>query len=186
MDDKEIIEGCLQGKRKYYGVLYEKYARTMYGLVYRYAKNKSDADDILQEGFSKVFSNLSKFSFNGSFEGWIKRIMINQSLQYYKKKSAVMYVEDYYDSNMDTSSNETILSNFNYEQLLGFVNDLSDGCRLVFNMYAIEGYSHKEIAEHLGISVGTSKSQLNYARKLLREKIEHEDRIESITKKATG
>jgi len=141
----------------------------------RYCKRREEAEDVLHEGFIKVFANVSKFRGEGSFEGWIKRIMINTSLSYYNAslkhyfQSGIEQIEDLTASHEE----ESIYSNApSRSELLGLIQDLPEGYRFVFNMYVFEDFSHKEIASMLGISINTSKSQLAKARRRLQKKLE--------------
>ena len=172
--DQEILEGCKSGKRNAFDLLYKKYAPTMLGICMRYCNRREEAEDILHEGFIKVFSNIAKFRGDGSFEGWIKRIMINTSLSYYHAnlkhhfKSGIESVEDMPGEMED----DGVYSNApSRSELLTLIQELPDGYRFVFNMYVFENFSHKEIAAELGISVNTSKSQLAKARKQLQKKL---------------
>ena len=173
--DQEILEGCKSGKRHAFGLLYEKYASTMLGICMRYCKRKEEAEDVLHEGFIKVFSNVSKFRGEGSFEGWIKRIMINTSLSYYNANLKQYFqsgVEEMEDLSVG-DDDEGVYSNApSRSELLSLIQDLPDGYRFVFNMYVFENFSHKEIASELGISVNTSKSQLAKARRRLQKRLE--------------
>ncbi|MEE4257155.1 MAG: sigma-70 family RNA polymerase sigma factor [Bacteroidales bacterium] len=175
--DQEILDGCKSGERRAFGLLYEKYASTMLGICMRYCKRREEAEDVLHEGFIKVFANVSKFRAEGSFEGWIKRIMINTSLSYYNA-SLKHYFQSGIEQLEDMTSNheeESIYSNApSRSELLGLIQDLPDGYRFVFNMYVFEDFSHKEIASMLGISVNTSKSQLAKARRRLQKKLEED------------
>ena len=173
--DQEILEGCKSGERKAFGLLYKKYASTMLAICMRYCKHREEAEDILHEGFIKVFSNIGKFRGEGSFEGWIKRIMINTSLSHYhanlKKyfQSEVEEIEDLREEDPD----DGVYSNApSRSELLSLIQALPDGYRFVFNMYVFEDFSHKEIAQELGISVNTSKSQLAKARRQLQKKLQ--------------
>lgn len=149
----------------------------MLGICMRYCKRREEAEDVLHEGFIKVFSNVSKFRGEGSFEGWIKRIMINTSLSYYHaslKHHFLTGIEEMEDL-AASYEEEGIYSNApNRSELLGLIQDLPDGYRFVFNMYVFEDFSHKEIASMLGISVNTSKSQLAKARRRLQKKLEED------------
>lgn len=173
--DQEILEGCKSGERHAFGLLYKKYAPTMLGICMRYCKRREEAEDVLHEGFIKVFSNVKKFRGDGSFEGWIKRIMINTSLSYYHAN-----LKHYFQSGVEEMEDLTVggeddgvYSNAPpRSELLGLIQDLPDGYRFVFNMYVFEDFSHKEIAAELGISVNTSKSQLAKARRKLQKKLD--------------
>ncbi len=178
--DQEILEGCKSGERHAFGLLYKKYASTMLAICMRYCKRREEAEDVLHEGFMKVFSNVSKFRGEGSFEGWIKRIMINTSLSHYNAnlkhyfKSSVEDLEDMPGNEED----DGVYSNApSRSELLSLIQELPDGYRFVFNMYVFENYSHKEIAGELGISVNTSKSQLAKARRQLQKKLYHKYKL---------
>jgi len=179
--DQQIIEGCLAGKRKSFSLLYKKYASVMLGVCMRYCKNRGDAEDVMQDGFLKVFSQVHKFRNEGSFEGWIKRIMINAAIDNYQSNLRLSFVqesgslhdtENFADSGPDDDDLPEAL-NLSKERLMAMIQELPDGYRMVFNLYAIEGFGHKDIAAMLGITESTSKTQLLKARKVLRKKIEN-------------
>ena len=172
--DQEILEGCKSGERNAFDLLYKKYASTMLGICMRYCKRREEAEDILHEGFIKVFSNVGKFRGEGSFEGWIKRIMINTSLSYYHvnlKHHFKSSVEDLEDMPVDNIDDGVYSNAPSRSELLSLIQELPDGYRFVFNMFVFENFSHKEIAAELGISVNTSKSQLAKARRQLQKKL---------------
>lgn len=163
---------CKNGDRRAQKELFNRTAQTMLGLCYRYAKNTEDAEDILQNGYIKVFKNLHSFKQNGSFEGWIKKIMINTAITYYRQSKNDPYTTDYTEIENSMSSNDfSIIQTMEYQELLELVQSLPEKYRLVFNLYLIEGYSHQEIADLLEISENTSKSQLFRAREILKNKI---------------
>jgi len=163
-----IIEGCRKRNSLCQKELYEKFSDKMYGVCLRYVKDRDTAQDILVQGFLKVFDKISQFKNEGSFEGWIRRIMVNESLSYLRKnKSMYMEVElEYAEREPDFQALENTLE---AEELMEMISVLPVGYRTVFNLYAIEGYSHKEIGEMLGINENTSKSQLSRARKHLQQ-----------------
>ncbi len=169
--EQQIIEGCLKNSRKAQKMLYDKYASKFLGMCMRYAKDRLEAEDILQEGFLKIFGRIGQFSGLGSFEGWMKRIIVNTAITNYRQN-----LKHYYKQHID-EVNETDIdapfadSEYSLEELLKVIQALPPGYRMVFNMFAIEGFQHKEIAEMMGIDVTTSKSQYSRARKLLREKL---------------
>lgn len=146
--------------------LYRKFSGKMMGVCMRYAKNREDAADILQDAFVKVFLNLKSFKGEGSFEGWIKRIMINTALKHYRKNLRFRDESDI-EAAYDISFDNQIISKISAAELISYVQLLPDGYRTIFNLYAIEGYQHNEISDMLGISEGTSKSQLSRARNFL-------------------
>jgi len=186
--NEQLIKGCLDKKKHYQELLYNRFAPKMFGICLRYAKEYHHAQDILQEGFIKIFNNLHKFRGDGSFEGWIRRIFINASIEHYRK-AVQMYPIVENDYQPFKVIEETVLQDLAAKDLLELVQQLAFGYRTVFNLYVIEGYSHKEIAATLGISEGTSKSQLARARymlqKMIREQLEstykeNEQRIRKI------
>ena len=179
VSDEQIIEGCLSGKRKAYYLLYRKYASVMMAICMRYCKHRDDAEDVLQEGFIKVFSNMEKYRHEGSFEGWIKRIMINTSIDHYQDNLQHAYHIDVDelqgtalpDAPTGHDPDPTPYEGLSREKLMAVIQSLPDGYRMVFNLYAIEGMNHREIAESLSISENTSKTQLMKARRSLRNKL---------------
>ena len=166
--DKRLIAQCLKGKARYQKMLYDKYSCKVYPVCYRYAKNEEDAKDILQETFIRVFNKLDTFQDKGSFEGWIRKIAVNTSIRHYQNSLRKLDDRDI-EYAPEVTSDDNILSELNAEDILKKISELPTGYRVVFNMYAIEGYSHKEIAQKLGISEGSSRSQLTRARKCLIE-----------------
>lgn len=165
-----LIEHCLKDERPYQEELYRRYADKMYSIALTYAVDEQEGCDILQESFIKVFRNLKKYNFDGSFEGWIRRIVVNTALEFCRKRKryAEVIADSKYDS-IDYQSN--VLNDFRVADIIRLVNELPIKAGLVLKLYAIEGFSHKEIAEELGISLGTSKSQLNRARAMLAERL---------------
>jgi len=165
-----LLEGCRKGDRKAQESLYKILASRMMGVCMRYAKDTFEAEDVLQIGFVKVFQKVSEFRGEGSFEGWIRRIMVNTAIESYRKNLRnlnLVDIDEVYDQPQSTFD----MSGLELKDLLKLIQQLSNGYRLVFNMYVIEGYSHKEIATELGITEGASKSQLSRARAILKEKI---------------
>ncbi|OQA00548.1 MAG: ECF RNA polymerase sigma-E factor [Bacteroidetes bacterium ADurb.Bin408] len=172
LGDAELIEGCLSQDTKAQRMLYNKYASTMFGICLRYCKHRAEAEDILQEAFVKIFTHLKTYRNEGSFEGWLKRIVVNTALNYYKSQLKRCFNEVIDERHESLTSSEFVPGNdISAEELLKLINSLADGYRIVFNLYAVEGYSHKEIAAMLNISENTSKSQLSRARGILQEKI---------------
>jgi RNA polymerase sigma factor (sigma-70 family) len=167
----DIIKACIKGNRAAQNRLYQMFSDKMFGLCLRYADNEDEAKDILQDGFIKVFINLKKFNSKGSFEGWIRRIIVNTALEKFRDKNYLFAVrmEAEYDS--DSAKYDHILSELAAKDLLKLIQELSPQYRAVFNLYAIEGYSHKEICGLLDIKEGTSKSNLSRAREILKEKV---------------
>lgn len=142
----------------------------------RYATSRVEAEDILQNGFIKLFSKLDDFRGEGSFEGWVRRIMVHSAIEYYRKNYKMMQVMDIEESGYEQQVQAHIIEKLNAQELLTLIQQLPAGYRMVFNMYAIEGYSHKEIAGMAGITEGASKSQLSRARAILKEQIEKMER----------
>ncbi|MCS6991868.1 MAG: sigma-70 family RNA polymerase sigma factor [Chitinophagales bacterium] len=166
--EAELIQGCLQGDRQCCKLLYEQTASVMFGICLRYASDFHEAEDILQEGYIKVFRYISQYRGDGPLEGWMRRIFINTALAYGRRHKCESPTEDppYPDDEPLTAD---VLSRLETFELLELVQNLPRGYRMVFNLYVIDGYSHKEIAGLLGISEGTSKSQLARARSQLRK-----------------
>ena len=178
VSDDQIINECRNGKRRAFSLLYQKYSRVLLGVCIRYTSKREEADDVLQEGFIKIFQKINTFEGKGSFEGWMKRIMVNTAINYYKANKKYLVQESFDANNINhTASREEsvwvdVEDPIKQEVLLKMVNDLPVGYRLVFNMYVFDGLTHREIAEELGVSEGTSKSQLAKARKQLKTKVE--------------
>ncbi len=167
---EKILQGCKKGKQRYQEELYHLLAPRMYGLCLKYANNRDDAKDIMQDGFVKVFGKIDQFGEKGSFEGWVRRIMINTALEKYRSQ-VTMYSLDERMPLSDEGVQSTVIDHLSAEDLLALIGQLTPKYRMVFNLYAIDGYSHKEIGEMLGISEGTSKSNLSRARLILQEKV---------------
>ena len=169
--DKELIERCLENDPRAQELLYKRFSRRMYGVCLRFARNTLEADDILQEGFIKVFTFLKDFRQAGSFEGWVRRTFVNTAINYYHSKE-----NEWKETTLDKaeflqSNSEDVLEKISTEDLLDVIQQLPEGYRMVFNLYVIEGYNHQEIAEMLHISENTSKSQLSRARMALQERL---------------
>ena len=180
--EKELITGCQKGIGKAQQAVYEKYAPVMFGLCCRYIKDEMEAEDVMIYGFTKVFQKIDQYESKGSFEGWIRRIMVNEALTYIRRNKN-MYLEVEIDKAEQEPDYNEIESHLEAEELLHMINELPIGYRTVFNLYAIEGYSHKEIAEILEINQNTSKSQLSRARNILQKKLlEREKDLNKIVK----
>jgi len=168
--ENELIEGCRQKERAAQKALYEHMAGKMFAICCRYVKDRMEAEDVLVTSFTKVFERIGQFKNEGSFEGWVRKIIVNESLSYLRKNKS-MYIE----TELETAHHEPDLSrvdnHLEAEDLLKMVSELPSGYRIVFNMYAVDGYSHKEIADYLGISENTSKSQLSRARSQLQSRL---------------
>jgi RNA polymerase sigma factor (sigma-70 family) len=170
--DKELIERCLDKDPRAQEFLYKRYSRRMYGVCLRFARNTLEADDILQEGFIKVFTFLKDFRQDGSLEGWIRRTIVNTAINYYHSKENEWKETSIDKADSYHSTTEDILGKISTADLLYIIQELPEGYRMVFNLYVIEGYNHQEIAEMLNISENTSKSQLSRARMALQERLE--------------
>jgi len=172
LTEEELIKGCIRENAACQKELFTRYAGHMLGVCHRYARNTADAEDILQDAFIKVFNKMGQFKFEGSFEGWIRRIVVNTAL---KKYSLIRYDKEFsgYDinENQEGLSDPAAYSHLTEKDLLVLINSLPDGYRLIFNLYVIEGYQHEEIATMLGIQPGTSRSQLVKARTMLQKQI---------------
>lgn len=167
-EEKEIISLAAASNRHAQQKIYSKYAPKMLSVCRQYIKDLQQAEDIMITAFMKVFTNLDKFEYKGSFEGWIRRIMVNECISFIKVQKKVSFLEDEFYVE-DTFNN--IESHFSVEDIQTLIDSLPDGYKMVFNLYAIEGFKHQEIAKMLGINEGTSKSQLSHARKMLQEQI---------------
>ncbi len=175
--EEEIIEGCKAAKRDLQKALYKRFSGKMFAVCLRYSKSREEAEDLLQDGFIKVYSNINQYTATGSFEGWIRRIMVNTALEALRKKK-INYSEIEIQDLEDSIENvHDVMSKIGMNDLLTFIQQLPAGYRAVFNLYAIEGYQHKEIAGMLNITEGTSRSQLARARQLLQEKIKHSQQV---------
>ncbi|KXX67887.1 RNA polymerase sigma factor [Flammeovirga sp. SJP92] len=169
--DEELIQGCKVGDKKMQRKLYEQYSGVLMAVACRYSRTEEDARDILQESFVKIFKKIDSFRNESSLKHWMRRIVVNTAINYQRSKLylyPMMDVNDMYDLKEEAVA----LSDYSFQELLSLLQKLPDGCRVIFNLYAIEGYKHKEIAEMTGVTEGTSKSQFSRARKLLKEMIE--------------
>lgn len=172
MTEQELIQGCIREDRECQLELFNRFAGKMLTVTRRYARHHLEAEDLLQDAFIKVFNNLNRFEGKGSFEGWVRRIVVNTALKNYHKSSFQredIGLPEYHD----TPQAPMAISNLAEEEILKEIATLPDGYRIVFNLYVIEGYSHKEIADTLEIGESTSRSQLVKARKMLQEKLSH-------------
>lgn len=173
-NETELIKGCIRGDRNAQKQLYDIYSPLMYPVCLRYMKNSMEAEDVLVIAFTRIFEKISQFKATGSLEGWIKRIVINVALMHLRKQRTMFVISDMEVEDMDRADG----SNYDYvqeEELFSMLDRLPPGYRSVFNLYAIDGFSHKEIASHLGISENTSKSQFSRARVFLQKLLKSEE-----------
>ena len=180
MSDQQILEGCARHNRKAQQVLYNQYSRLLLGICLRYSTDKAEAEDILQESFLKIFFNIKDFSGTGSFIGWLRKVTVNTAITHYHKNLKYRYhvdIEEYVSVETGVTSFEEDF--FTSEELYRVLNELPSGYRMVFNLYAIEGYKHKEIAEIMGIDTNTSKSQYSRAKAVIRDKLEKLGKLKS-------
>ena len=174
--ETDLVKACKKQNAKAQRTLYDKYASSMLGLCRRYIKGEMEAEDVMINGFMKVFTKIDLYEGKGSFEGWMKRIMINEALGYIRKNKA-MYLEIEIEAADKEPDYDKISAELEAKDLLKLVNELPSGYRTIFNLFAIEGYSHKEISELLGINENTSKSQLSRARMQLQKKLLESEKI---------
>jgi len=168
---EDLIVKCRAADRKAQELLYKQFASKMLAVCMRYATDKMEAEDMLQNGFIRVFQKINDYRGDGSFEGWMRRIMVHTSIEYYRKHHKMIHV-DIEESGYEQSVNGLAACSLEAKDLLAIIQQLPTGYRMVFNLYAVEGYSHREIAEMAGITEGASKSQLSRARTMLKQKIE--------------
>ncbi|MGN6646083.1 MAG: RNA polymerase sigma factor [Cytophaga sp.] len=169
--EKDLIEGCKKGKHKSFESLYQLYAGRLLSIAMRYAFTTFEAEDILQDAFIKIFNSIHTYEYKGSFEGWLKRIVVTTAINHYHKDKFKQTQTDYVEVEEESDDVADIISKISADELLETIQTLPDGYRMVFNMYVVEGYTHKEIGELLCISEGTSKSQLAKGRTLLKNKL---------------
>lgn len=175
MTEHELIEGCLKKNELCQRALFEQYAGRMMTVCLRYAGDRQEAEDILQESFVRVFSYLHQYRFTGSFEGWIRRIVANTALRVLEKKMHFSEISS--DLQIAQAANHGVLSKLSEDELLKLIGNLPPGYRVVFNLYVMEGYSHEEIAGMLHITAGTSRSQLSKAKNMLKQRIDLLEKI---------
>ncbi|MEQ8908968.1 MAG: RNA polymerase sigma factor [Vicingaceae bacterium] len=172
MSDEEMLEGCKAHKEHAQKQLFDRYSGLMTGVCMRYADRYEEAQDMVQDGFIKVFKKIGSFTGKGSLEGWIRKIMVNTALDHLRKRKKERFNVDVDEVEYKLKDEQEIIASLQADDLLKLVQSLPTGYRTVFNMYAIEGYTHKEIANELGVSENTSKSQYSRARSLLQKKLE--------------
>ena len=176
MTDQELLAGCLEASNKHQKALYDKFAPYMMGVCMRYAGSEEEAEDLLQEGFVTVFRNLEKFEGRGELGAWMRKIFLNTALMHFRKTKHLQQQLELEGQAYKIESGEDPLAVLSARELMQMMQKLPAGARMVFNLYAVEGFEHPEIAAQMAISVGTSKSQYSRARQLLRDQLEKEER----------
>lgn len=170
IEEYELIRGCINQEAKCQRLLFDKYAGKMMSVCLRYATDSMEAEDMMQDAFVKVYKYIGQFKFEGAFEGWIRRIVVNTAIRHLEKKK--IRFQEIEENVADTPKiDASVYTQLGQADLMRLINQLPDGYRMVFNLHAIEGYSHEEIAEMLHIQAGTSRSQLVKARKMLQQQI---------------
>ncbi len=175
--DEELIQSCLKGKRKAQNALYQKYEGRMYGICLRYAKDRSEAMDILQEGFIRIFKGLHQYRGDGTLMKWMDRVMANAAIRYISKNKKIYFQEDA-DLERLLAGSDSVNNISDANDIISLIQLLPLGYRTVFNMFAVEGYSHKEIAEKLGITEGGSRSQYSRAKKAMQSILRKNEMID--------
>ena len=167
-EEKRVIDLAVDNNRQAQHQIYSKFSPRMLSVCRQYVKDLHEAEDVMITAFMKVFTNLRHFEHKGSFEGWIRRIMINECISYIRVQKQMKFIDDetYFDETVNDIENQ-----FSLDEIQFLIDSLPDGYKMVFNLYVIEGYKHHEISQMLGISEGTSKSQLSHARKMLMDQI---------------
>jgi RNA polymerase sigma factor (sigma-70 family) len=179
-NDNDLIYGCLRKEVAAENHLYHRFAPKMFGICRRYGGNEMEAEEILQTGFMSIFSHLHQFRFEGSFDGWIRRIFVNTGINHCKKNLKFSHDVELTAMENDAAQMEDALSKMSTKELLSMIQGLAPGHRAIFNMYVIENFHHKEIAEILGIAVGTSKSQLHWAKASMRRMLNDREKEHNI------
>ena len=170
MDLEELIHKCKKGKRLAQAELYRRYSDVLFGMCLKYSRNRAEAEDNLHDSFLIIFDKIDQYGFQGSFEGWMKRITVNTVLQKYRKEQYLNVISENIEEEIEVDTEQTDIS---LPTLLGYIQELPNKYRLTFCLYVLDGYNHKEISEMLGTSTGTSKSNLARAKSILRDKIEN-------------
>ncbi len=176
LDEKELLSGCRKQNPVAQRTLYELYSPKMLTVCLRYVGDRERARDVLHDGFITVFEKIDTFNASGSFEGWLRRIFVNTALMYLRKGDVLKFSGELSDVDRELSVESSVMGNITSGELMRLIATMPDGFRTVFNMYAIEGYSHQEIAKELNISEGSSRSQLSRARGWLQERLEEKGR----------
>lgn len=168
-DEKDIVSACKKGNRSAFEVLYKTYAGRLLAMAYRYTHTSFEAEDIVQETFIRVFQRIGQYENKGSFEGWLKRILVTTAINHFHSTKKEREKDDIQEMEIQDHNAEDIIDKISADELSRLIQQLPQGYRMVFNLYVIEGYTHKEIAEMLSVEEGTSKSQLSKARNMLKE-----------------
>jgi RNA polymerase sigma factor (sigma-70 family) len=179
VNEQDLVNGCRRRERSAQKRLYDAFAGKMFAVCLRYVKNRADAEDVLQDSFIKIYENIDSFRGDSPLQYWIKSIVVNTALKHLRKQKYPLELDDVHTYDNYVADTEFTLAGFQMQQLLDFIQELPPGCQTVFNLYAIEGYQHNEIAELMGISEGTSKSQYSRARSLLQQKLNKEQRFDN-------
>ncbi len=175
MELNKLIKQCIKGNRLAQKELYQKFSPMLFAVIKRYIKNDYDAEDVLIDTFMKIYDNINRFSRKGSFEAWIRKIAVRESLMFLRRNKVFkMFIEA---DNLIIPDKITIEDKLSFDELLKIMDLLPVGYRTVFNLYVIEGYKHKEIAEKLGISINTSKSQLRLAKERMRKLVKNQNKV---------
>ena len=168
-NDDNLLKGCLENDRKSQKLLYRKYFKTMFQICLSYSGDKDEAKDILQDAFVKVFTKLEQYNSKGSLEAWIRRIVTNTAIDYFRSRKQLIFTDDFHEEPEGDELNFIESVEISTDLILFYIKQLPDGARVIFNLFAVEGMSHKEISLKLGITEGTSKSQYKRARTLLKK-----------------
>lgn len=179
-NEKQLIKRAAKGNQLAQKAIYERFSAKMLSVCRQYIKDIHFAEDVMINGFVKVFKNLHAFEHRGSFEGWVRRIMIRESISYLRKSQFVVYDDEVLDDGVQI--NESVFESFNVQYIQQLIDKLPEGYKMVFVLYAVEGYKHQEIAEMLNISEGTSKSQLSKARKMLQSRLRLDKENKKVSK----
>lgn len=169
--NQKLVKNCIKGNTKAQKELYDLFAARMLSVCFRYAKNKIDAEDIFQSGWLKIFEKIHQLKNIDLIEWWMKKIFVNEALQFYNKTKRLVFTDKDYRLDQVDRTDIKIIQAFHYDKITQMIQDLPDKMRMVFNLFVIEGFSHKEISEMMDISEGTSKSNLHDARRILQQKI---------------
>ena len=170
-NENELIQSCIVGDRYSQSQLYELFVPKMFAICLRYCKNREEAEEVVQEGFVQVFKSLKNFKYQGSFEGWVRKIMVHCAIQHYRSKTKMFSIIHIDNINGEEAGVEEIISQLGKKELLKMVQALPPAYRMIFNLYVFEGMKHREIAGHLGISEGTSKSNFFDAKVILQRAV---------------